>query len=538
MDLSLEKRPRPALLVILDGFGMAPFLEGNGIAAAKMPVMQYLWCNFPHCSLLASGDAVGLSYGEIGNSEVGHTSIGTGRVVYEKLPRINRAIQDKTFFQNAELLESIEHARKNNGTLHLMGIFSPGGVHGHMEHLFALLELCKEQNFSKVAIHLITDGRDSNPQGMPLYLEKFKEKMGDLAFEGPRIVSVIGRYYAMDRDNRWDRTEMAYENITQGSGDKYPSIEELIQVRYSLGETDEFIKASVVVNDQNQEVVVVNDGDSVIFWNFRPDRAKQITTCFLDGPGFEHFVRKKTYSNIYFVEMADYELAFSGQHIAFKKEDVKNALPEVLSKAGLTQLHIAETEKYAHVTFFFSGGKEDPMPGEGRVLVPSPKVATYDLKPEMSAMEIAEKVLHNIEFGTYDFIVMNFANADMVGHTGKMAALKLALEKIDSLMCEIVEKATQFGGMVFVTADHGNAEEKTSPITGLASTEHTTNPVPFIVIHPNFKKPEGENCIPLEGPEIPQTSGILADVAPTILDFLNIQKPDEMTGTSLRNALY
>jgi len=527
-------RPKPVVLIILDGWGIAPFLEGNAIALAKTPSMDYLWCHYPHTVLQAAGDAVGLPWGEVGNSEVGHLNIGAGRIIYEMLPRIERAISDGSFFQNQEFLAATEHVKKNNSRLHLMGIFSAGGVHGHIEHLFALLRLCKQQNIKNVCVHLFTDGRDAPPEGTPLFLEKLREKEAELEIS-LRICSIIGRYWAMDRDQRWDRTRMAYTLLTEAKGEIFASPEEAVKASYAKGETDEFIKP-VVIATPDAPAVTINDGDAVIFWNFRPDRARQLALAFL-APEFEKFERSKIFRNLYFVTMADYELKLPDLHIAFPPVEIHNTLAEIISQQGLKQLHIAETEKYAHVTYFFNGGKEEPVVGEDRELIPSPKVSTYDQAPEMSARKIAEEVQKRINQNIYDFIVLNFANPDMVSHSGNLLATKSAIELCDQLVGQITNSAIRAGGMVFITGDHGNAEQMLQAETGKMDTEHSAYPVPFIAVHPSLAKPEGALCPPAQGPEAPQPSGVLADVAPTILEFMGITQPPEMTGISLRASL-
>ncbi|KGG80290.1 phosphoglyceromutase [Caloranaerobacter azorensis H53214] len=504
---------KPVALIILDGWGIGKDYEGNAILKAKTPNFKMLLENYPSTKLEASGLSVGLPEGQMGNSEVGHLNIGAGRIIYQEFTRISKAIENGEFFEKQEFIKAVENAKKHNSSLHLMGLLSDGGVHSHNTHLYALLELAQKYGLKEVYIHCFLDGRDVPPKSAKKYIEELENKLSEIGVG--KIATISGRYYAMDRDKRWDRTKKAYDAMVLGKGRTASTPIEAINKSYDEDITDEFVVPTVIVKD-NSPVKVIEDNDSIIFFNFRPDRARQITRAFVDDD-FDGFVRDKKV-NVYFVCMTQYDKTIDNVEIAYKPQVYVNTLGEYLSKKGLKQLRIAETEKYAHVTFFFNGGVEKPNEGEERVLIPSPKVATYDLKPEMSAVEVKEEVIKRINEDKYDFIVLNFANPDMVGHTGKFEAAVKAIETVDECLGDIVKLIVEKGGKVMITADHGNAEEMIDKDTGKTITAHTTNKVPCIVI--------GEGDVKLR-------EGILADIAPTILDMMGIEKPAEMTGQSL-----
>ena len=509
--------PAPLLLMILDGWGLNPHQENNAVAMARTPNMTRLCRDYPCSRLDASGLAVGLPAGQMGNSEVGHLNIGAGRIVYQDLTRITKAIEDGSFFSNEVLLDCISRTRAAGGRLHLSGLLSDGGVHSHNTHLYALLELAKKEGISDVFVHCLLDGRDTPPKSGAGYLAQLEAEMQRIGTG--RIATVMGRYYAMDRDKRWDRVEKAYDAMVLGSGNLFASAQQAIEQSYLDGVTDEFVVPAVIVNG-GAPVGTVKDGDGFIFFNFRSDRAREITRTLAD-PGFDGFARKSFPDLACYTCMTVYDETYN-LPVAFGPEDLKNILGEVIAKAGLKQLRIAETEKYAHVTFFFNGGDETPFPGEGRVLIPSPReVATYDEKPEMSARQVTDELLGLLDKDKYDFIVLNFANADMVGHTGILPAAIKAIETVDECVGKIVEKVLEKKGRAIITADHGNAEdmvdEKNEPYTA-----HTTNPVPLV-----FVDDTGKN--------VALRAGILADIAPTVLELLGIPQPAEMTGKSLLN---
>ncbi len=489
------------LLIILDGWGISDRVEGNAILQARTPNFDRLFSLYPHTELGASGEDVGLPDNYMGNSEVGHLNIGAGRVVYQDFTRINKAIRDKSFFKERILLEAVENVKKNNSKLHLMGLVSDGGVHSHISHLFALLDLAKIHK-AETVVHAFLDGRDVPPSSASVYLEELVKEMEKKGVGA--LGTIMGRYYAMDRDNRWERTQKAYEALTGVQGLRASSYEEALRDSYERRDTDEFLKPVILSS-------TVHDNDSVIFFNFRPDRARQLTRAFVDDP-FDHFQRKKF--NIYFACMTEYEEDIKAP-VVFPPLSLKNTLGEVLSRHHLRQLRIAETEKYYHVTYFLNGGEEEPFPGEDRILILSPKVATYDLKPEMSAYEITERVVSEIRSKKYDVIIMNFANPDMVGHTGVFKAAVKAIETVDDCIGKIFDVMTPENVML-ITGDHGNAEQMTDPDTGGPYTAHTSDNVPFIITR-----------------KCRIRRGILADVAPTVLDLLNIEKPHEMDGESL-----
>ena len=498
----------PTTLIIMDGFGLRAEADGNAVAAASTPRLDRLFAEYAHTELEASGLAVGLPEGQMGNSEVGHTNIGGGRVVFQDLPRISNAIADGSFFQNQAYLDAMQSCRENGTALHLMGLLSDGGVHSHLSHLFALLQLAKDQGLEKVYIHAFLDGRDVSPTSGADYVAQTVEKCRELGVG--KIATVMGRYYAMDRDKRWDRVEQAYDAMVYGESAAYnPVPVAAVRNSYDRDVTDEFVEP--VVCDQDG---TISDNDSVIFFNFRPDRAREITRTLVD-PEFNGFTRQ--YFPVHFVCNTEYDASMPNVQVAFPRVCVENGLGEYLSKMGLTQLRIAETEKYAHVTFFFNGGSETQFPGEDRVLVPSPKVATYDLQPEMSAEEVARQCVERIESGAYDVIILNFANCDMVGHTGVFNAAVKAVETVDECVGRVIDATLKMGGIAMVTADHGNAEQM-KQADGSPMTAHTTNPVPFILVG--------------AGSEL-RTGGKLADIAPTILDVLGLNQPEEMTGKTL-----
>lgn len=505
----------PLVLIVLDGFGYSPDREGNAIALTRTPHFDEWLKTCPHTFIEASGRAVGLPNGQMGNSEVGHLNIGAGRVVLMDVTRIDRAIETGAFFENEALVAAMDHVRPHRATLHLIGLVSPGGVHSMSEHLYALLRMAKMRNVERVAVHAFLDGRDTAPDSGAGYISELVDKIKEYAVG--RVASVVGRYYAMDRDRRWDRTMQAYRQLVCGEGRRRTDPVAAIREYYSEGVTDEFVKPTVIVDEKGDPVSRVADFDSVIFFNFRADRARQLTRSFTEE-GFTGFERGKRL-DIRFTCMTQYDRTFE-LPVAFGPERHVQILADVFGQAGLRNARIAETEKYAHVTFFFNGGVETEYPGEKRILVPSPKVATYDLKPEMSAVEITDTVVGAIERDEFDAYVINYANADMVGHTGVLEAAIRAVETLDVCLNRVVEAVRRKSGTVIITADHGNAEQMIDPETGQVFTAHTTNPVPFILI-------DDSQCRLRPG-------GSLQDVAPTILGILGIPKPDEMTGSDLR----
>jgi 2,3-bisphosphoglycerate-independent phosphoglycerate mutase len=506
---------RPLMLMVLDGWGYREAEEGNAIKAARTPNLDRLVKEYPWCFLEASGEAVGLPEGQMGNSEVGHLNIGAGRIVYQDLTRINLSIRNGDFFKNPAFLSAISNVKANDSSLHLMGLVSYGGVHSYMTHIYALIELAQEKGLRKVYIHAFLDGRDVPPKAA---LEDIKELDAFCKENGNAKISMVsGRYYAMDRDKRWDRTKLAYDALTRGVAPyTAPDAETAISEAYSRGETDEFVKPTVITDSEGKPVATIQDNDSVIFFNFRPDRARQLTWAFVNED-FDGFVREK-HPKVYYVCMARYDETLD-LPIAFPAEELENVLGEILSKHGLIQLRIAETEKYAHVTFFLNGGQEKCYEGEDRCLIPSPKIATYDLKPEMSAYEVTDEVIRRIQSGKYDVIVLNFANMDMVGHTGIFEAAVKAVEAVDKCVGRIVEALKEKGGIALITADHGNAEQMINLETGEPFTAHTSCPV---------------KCIYFGNDEVKALkNGKLSDLAPTLLELLGTPKPQEMTGKSL-----
>ncbi len=505
---------KPVMLMILDGFGIAEKSEGNAVALAKKPNFDRLVKEYPNTQLQASGMAVGLPEGQMGNSEVGHLNIGSGRIVYQELTRITKAIEDGDFFENEALMKAMKNAKENNTSLHLMGLLSDGGVHSHIGHLKGLLEFAKKEGLQKVYVHAFMDGRDVPPSSGKDFIIKAEEMMKEVGVG--QIATVSGRYYAMDRDNRWERVQLAYNAIVLGEGEKASSAVEAIENSYHDEKTDEFVIPCVIEEDGHPTATIKN-GDSVVFFNFRPDRARELTRAINDKE-FAGFKRETL--NLTFVTMTQYDKTLEGVNIAFKPQTLVNTLGEYVSSKGLKQLRIAETEKYAHVTFFFNGGVEKENPGEERKVIPSPKVATYDLKPEMSAYEVTDELLNRLDQDKYDMIILNFANPDMVGHTGVVQAAVKAIEAVDECLGKIVDKVLEKDGTVFVTADHGNAETEIDFSTGNPFTAHTTNPVPFVWVSNNIN---GRTL----------KSGKLADIAPTMLNVMNLEVPKEMTGECL-----
>ena len=498
----------PTTLIIMDGFGLRAEASGNAIRTAATPRLDQFFQDFAHTELSASGLDVGLPDGQMGNSEVGHTNIGAGRVVFQDLPRITKSIADGDFFQNPAYLHAMDQCLQNDTSLHLMGLLSDGGVHSHLDHLFALLRMAKEKGLTKVFIHAFLDGRDVSPTSGADFVARTVEACREIGVG--RIATVMGRYYAMDRDKRWDRVEQAYDAMVYGEGATFnPVPVAAVKDSYAAGVTDEFVEPVVC-----DIYVTISDNDSVIFFNFRPDRAREITRALVD-PNFDGFTRQ--YFPLTFVCNTEYDATMPNVEVAFPRTSVRNGLGEYLSQMGMTQLRIAETEKYAHVTFFFNGGSETVFPGEDRVLVASPKVATYDLQPEMSAQEVADKCVQRIESGAYDVIILNFANCDMVGHTGVFDAAVKAVETVDTCVGQVVDATLKMGGIAMITADHGNAEQMTEP-DGSPMTAHTTNPVPFILCG--------------AGTEL-RSGGRLADIATTILDVMGLACPPEMDGKTL-----
>ena len=506
---------KPTVLMILDGYGLNDRVEGNAIKQANTPVMDKLMAEYPYVKGLASGMAVGLPEGQMGNSEVGHLNMGAGRIVYQELTRITKEIQDGDFFKNEALLHAVKNAKENGSALHLFGLLSDGGVHSHITHLFGLLELAKKEGLEKVYVHCFLDGRDTPPQSGKGYVQELTDKLAELGVG--KIATVMGRYYAMDRDNRWDRVECAYNAITKGLGVSAESGVAAVQNSYNNGKNDEFVEPAVVM-ENGKPVATVQDGDSVIFFNFRPDRAREITRAFCCDD-FDGFAREKRIQTTY-VCFTDYDETIPNKEVAFHKVAITNTFGEFLAAHGLKQARIAETEKYAHVTFFFNGGVEEPNEGEDRILVKSPKVATYDLKPEMSAPEVCEKLVGAIKSQKYDVIIINFANPDMVGHTGVQKAAIQAIEVVDGCVGKAVDAIKEVNGQLFICADHGNAEQLIDYETGAPFTAHTTNPVPFILVNadPSYTLREG---------------GCLADIAPTMIELMGMEQPKEMTGKSL-----
>ena len=501
------------MLMILDGFGNNSNVNGNAVQIAKKPNIDGLMKKYPMAEIYTSGLNVGLPEGQMGNSEVGHTNIGAGRIVYQELTRITKSIEDGDFFAIQEFIEAIENCKTNNSKLHIMGLLSDGGVHSHIRHLFGLLELAKRRDFEEVYIHCFLDGRDTPPASAEMYISTLQEKLKEKGVG--KIASISGRFYSMDRDKRWERVKKCYDALVYGEGEKDISVESAIESSYQKEVFDEFVVPTVIMSG-DKPVATIENNDSVIFFNFRPDRAREITRSLVD-PNFDGFETKKM--NLDFVCFTSYDETMPNVKVAFKKERLANTFGEYISNNGLTQLRIAETEKYAHVTFFFNGGEEKQYTGEDRILVPSPKVETYDLKPEMSAYEVTEKVIEAINSKKYDSIILNYANPDMVGHTGSLEAAAKAIEAVDECVGKVVEAVLKQNGTLLITADHGNAEQMVDYKTGEPHTAHTTNPVPLILVG--------------AGEDTKIKSGKLADLAPTMLELMNLPKPAEMSGESL-----
>lgn len=507
---------KPVVLMVLDGYGLNEITEGNAIAMAETPVMDKLMKEYPFVKGNASGMYVGLPDGQMGNSEVGHMNIGAGRIIYQDLTLITKAIEDGDFFKNEVLLKAINNCKEKHSNLHLWGLLSNGGVHSHNTHLYGILELCKKEEFYNVYVHPFLDGRDTPPASGKDFVAELVEKMAEIGVG--KIASISGRYYAMDRDNRWDRVEKAYAAMAYGEGVKSDDPVKAVADSYANNLTDEFVLPTVI-EENGQPVATVKENDSVIFFNFRPDRAREITRAFCDDD-FTGFERKTGRIPLTYVCFKDYDESIPNKLVAFEKQSLVNTLGEYLAKNGKKQLRLAETEKYAHVTFFFNGGVEEPNKEESRILVKSPAVATYDLQPEMSAPEVGEKLNAAITSGEYDVIIINFANPDMVGHTGVIPAAVKAVERIDACVGAAVEAVKKVDGILFICADHGNAEKMIDYETGEPHTAHTTNPVPFILVNadPSYKLREG---------------GALSDIAPTLLELMGMEQPKEMTGKSL-----
>jgi 2,3-bisphosphoglycerate-independent phosphoglycerate mutase len=523
---------RPVVLMVLDGFGLSPEHDANAVYMAKTPNLDRMMAECPFQQGFASGMAVGLPDGQMGNSEVGHMNIGSGRIIYQDLTLITKHIQDGVFFKNEELLHAINNCKEKGSDLHIWGLLSDGGVHSHNTHLYAILELCKREGLERVYIHPFFDGRDTPPASGKDYLQALVDEAKKIGVG--KVASLHGRYYAMDRDNNWDRIQKAYDALVLGEGNKGTDPVEAMQASYDAGVTDEFVVPTVLTDEAGSPIATVKPNDSVIFFNFRPDRAREITKafCFSDEDiaaqggdpantkSIAHLKRAKGFIPLTYVCFKDYDETIPNKFVAFKKEEIKNTFGEFLANNGLKQLRLAETEKYAHVTFFFNGGIEEPNPGEDRILVNSPAVATYDLQPEMSAPEVSAKLNAAIVSGEYDVIVINFANPDMVGHTGVLSAAITAVERVDEFVGSAEAAVKQAGGVLFICADHGNAEQMVNHETGQPHTAHTTNPVPFILV--NY-----DDAYTL------REGGKLCDIAPTLIEIMGLEKPAEMTGESL-----
>ncbi|WP_097014751.1 2,3-bisphosphoglycerate-independent phosphoglycerate mutase [Anaerocolumna aminovalerica] len=507
---------KPTVLMILDGYGLNEKTEGNAIKLAKTPVMDKLMKEYPFVRGNASGMAVGLPEGQMGNSEVGHLNMGAGRIVYQELTRITKEIQDGDFFKNDALLEAIKNCKKNNSSLHLYGLLSEGGVHSHITHLYALLELAKKEGVTNIYVHAFLDGRDTPPTSGKGFAQELTDKMEALGVG--KIATVMGRYYVMDRDNRWDRVEKAYNAMVLGKGETASTGVEAIQQSYDAGKNDEFVEPTVVM-ENGKPVATIKENDSIIFFNFRPDRAREITRAFCDDK-FDGFKREKGRFPLTYVCFSEYDVTIENKIVAFHKVSVENTFGEFLAANHKTQLRLAETEKYAHVTFFFNGGVEVPNEGEERILVKSPKVTTYDLQPEMSALEVAENLVTAIKSQKYDVIIINFANPDMVGHTGIQDAAVKAVEAVDKCVGMAYDALISVDGQMFICADHGNVEQLIDYSNGEPFTAHTTNDVPFILV--NYDK---EYTL--------KEGGCLADIAPTLIEMMGLKQPGEMTGKSL-----
>lgn len=506
---------KPTVLMILDGYGLNERKDGNAVAIADTPVIDKLMAECPFVEGNASGMSVGLPDGQMGNSEVGHLNMGAGRIVYQELTRITKEIQDGDFFKNEALLKAVNNAKENNSALHLFGLLSDGGVHSHNTHLYGLLELAKREGLDNVYVHCFLDGRDTPPASGKDFVQALVDKMKEIGVG--KVASVMGRYYAMDRDNRWDRVELAYNAMVKGEGVSASDPVEAVAASYADGKNDEFVMPTVIKNG-DEPVAKISDKDSIIFFNFRPDRARELTRAFCDD-SFDGFSREKRL-DLTFVCFSEYDITISNKTVAFHKVSIDNTFGQFLAANGKTQARIAETEKYAHVTFFFNGGVEEPNKGEDRILVKSPKVATYDLKPEMSAYEVCDKLVEAIKSDKYDVIIINFANPDMVGHTGIENAAVKAVEAVDECVGKTVAAIKEVDGQMFICADHGNAEQLVDYENGGSFTAHTTNPVPFILVNYDDSYTLRED-------------GCLADIAPTLIEMMGMVQPKEMTGKSL-----
>ncbi|MDF2822230.1 MAG: 2,3-bisphosphoglycerate-independent phosphoglycerate mutase [Clostridiales bacterium] len=507
---------KPTVLMILDGWGINENSVGNAVAQSNTPNLDMIMAKYPCVPGQASALDVGLPEGQMGNSEVGHLNIGAGRIIYQELTRITKEIKDGTFFENKELLRAIDNCKKNNSALHTFGLLSDGGVHSHITHLYALIEMCKKNGLDKVYVHVFLDGRDTAPTSGKGFVEDLQNQLDQIGVG--KIATVMGRYYSMDRDNRWDRVKLAYDAMVIGSGDTATSALEAVAYSYKTGLNDEFVLPTVIIED-GKPVATINENDSVVVYNFRPDRAREITRAFC-MPDFDGFDRSKGFVKLTYVCYSEYDVTIPNKTIAFEKTSFDNTLGQVLAANNLKQLRLAETEKYAHVTFFFNGGVEIPNEGEDRVLINSPKVATYDLQPEMSAYAVGDELVKAIKEQKHDVIIINFANPDMVGHTGIMAAAVKALETVDACVGKAYEALMEVDGQMFICADHGNLEQLVDYVTGEPFTAHTTNPVPFVLVNAG------------EGIDL-RKDGRLADIAPTLLDMIGVAQPKEMTGKSL-----
>jgi 2,3-bisphosphoglycerate-independent phosphoglycerate mutase len=523
-SLTCKKMFKPVILVVLDGWGISNNTQGNVLKKADLPVINKLNNFYPMTTLQASGVSVGLPWGECGNSEVGHMVMGAGKIIYQNLPRITLSIQDGSFFKNEALLSAMDEAREKGKSLHLMGLLGQGSVHAYNDHLYNLLKMAKAQGLTKVFIHVFTDGRDSPPTSGTKSVKELQEKMKSQGIG--KIASICGRNWAMDRNNNWDRVEKAYRLLTEGQGEKIDEIESYLQDSYAKEISDEYIEPAAVV-EEGQPVALISDGDSVIFFNFREDRARELTKVFV-LPGFDKIKRAKRL-NINFVTFTEYENDLPVK-VAFPPERITRGLGEILSENKINQLRLAETEKYAHVTYFFNGGKEEPWPGEDRMLVPSPAVSRFDQSPEMSAPQITEKAVEAVKSGKYGFVLINYANADMVGHTGNEKASIEAVESINKSLSILIPEVLKAKGCLLITADHGNVEEIKNLNTGETDTEHSTNPVPLWFITPDNHQEKKTEAIVRSQNEV---GGLLSDIAPSVLEIMGVPKPPEMTGESL-----
>ena len=524
----MSSKYKPVVLAILDGFGIAPPSEGNAVSQARKPVFDELVRYYPRTIIQASGEEVGLPKFAVGNSEVGHMNLGSGRVMYQELPRIDKAISDGSFFKNEAFLKAVDHVKKYGSNLHLLGLVSSGGVHSHIRHVYALLKLAKQEKVKNVYIHAFTDGRDTPRKSGIDFISELETQIKKTRLG--KIATISGRYWAMDRDRHWDRIKKTYDALVKGIGPSFTSAKKALKEAYAKEIYDEKVPPTVITENK-KPIAQIKDNDAAIFFDFRSDRAKQLTQA-LTLPEFKEFERGEQIANLFFVTMTEYEKGLPVK-IAFPTLAVINSMGEIISKAGLSQLRVAETEKYAHVTVFFNCGRIDPYPGEDRKLIASPPVASYDMQPEMSAHEITLKLIEGLDSKKYDFLLINYANPDMVGHTGNIAAAKRGIEKVDECLGKIVKKVLAQNGALIVTADHGNADVTINLITGEVDKEHSVNPVPFIVVAADKKQKSAQNTdLSLLSP-----IGLLSDVTPSLLELLGIEKPKEMTGISLLNLI-